>query len=221
VSPKGFAASLAAGSARPSGGGKRKFPQTYRDIKSPIGRRVWLCGDECRAMIDSGQIQQNQVEKELRRLDEGRKIVAAVSPSPARVDENQRTGLPFPPPADDPACQMREARHVLNPSVEARTLWPAVYLSSRGATDDRMAWELEKRKARIEGRDPHRRNYSTTESPSADANAALADRQGELVSQVELLPESTAALEREIAAHAALVMASVGAVSTVSIPLGN
>jgi hypothetical protein len=196
----GFAA--VAAHARNGGGSKGGFPAEYKRMP-PARKREWLAGDDAAERVRDGRIQFNQIAKETKNLEKARVRIGVTVPSPARLDEQQSTGAPFPPQADDPASQMRTADRLLNPQAEARVLWPTSYLSGPPgavATFDVVVWDDLKRRARNEGCGDHEPDAGGTESCSA-ASIQQAIESPRLVVECKLEPESTAALLREIQSY--------------------
>src|SRR5687767_14521251 len=100
---------------RNGGGG---FPATTRSWRHPPrGASGW---PRPAALVVIGQLDVSQVTAEERRLDKAVNKLRPQTPSPAYVDDLERSGLPLPPRADDTRQQMRAERHVLNPRTKAR-----------------------------------------------------------------------------------------------------
>jgi hypothetical protein len=190
-------------------GKKAGFPSEYRGL-SPVKKLAWLAAI-APELVSAGKIQMSQVQGQLRELQRQSARVARIVPTPERLSEYEN-GYPFPPPADDPACRMRQADVTLCDS-ELEVLWPANYLSenrdAKLCTFDVICARTEKLQ-RLLGLKGHDRqvNYeegeATTSSPTGEALAAMADRQEQLLEQ-KLEPEDEASLRAEIAAYPAAV----------------
>ncbi len=118
--------------------------------------------------------------------------IAAIVPSPARLEEFWR-GYAFPPPgASSPMCR---AAKVLDES-ERPVLWPANYLSGRGATYNVIIYETECRRAALELKP--RRGESSSQSPSAEA-LRVAETVGAIIDTgIDLLTEDEHVLKQQI-----------------------
>lgn len=189
------ASSPGASAARNSKGGKKRFPAEYRKLP-PALKLKWLGGLAAKREVEQGRLQFNQLSAEAKRLEKERVQVLQIVPGPARLDEQQGTGRPFPPQASDPACQMREADRVLN-RVEEPVLWPAAYLSDHdgvSCTYDVDCFDDVRRRSRIDG-EPVR--HGGTDSASAGAFRGILESR-QRVKECRLEPVSTAALQATI-----------------------
>jgi len=191
----GGVGSLAAGGAcepgRSNNGRTSGFPPTYSSW-TPIEKMSWLAGEHCAQLLRARRLQQSQVQAEARRLKKSAARIAALVPSPARLDEFWR-GYPFPPPgAKSP---MRRATKVLDES-ERPVLWPACYLSGNGATYDVIVYETESRRAALDLKP--RRGESSSESPSAEALRVAAAAGAIIDTGVAPLTEDEHVLKQQI-----------------------
>lgn len=110
------ASSSPAAERHPGRSGKSGFPPAYR--KLPPARKIeWLGGPEALALVARRVLQFNQIDAERRRIELARKAVRAMAPTPALVDD-WAGGQAFPPQADDPACAVRRADHVVDEASE-------------------------------------------------------------------------------------------------------
>lgn len=158
--------------ARPGSARKRKFRDYLRGM-SPGARLSWLAGDKCGELLKSGAITQQQIDAEVERIGKAQREVAAIVPSPCRL-QDWRDGEQFPPPGK----LMRRARRVLN-RVEEPLAWPAIYLTADRTTYDVVIWEDQQARARL-GVD------AAPSSPSAVGIRALGDRHAVIVEQIDL-----------------------------------
>jgi hypothetical protein len=152
----------------------------------------WLAGEECGQLLRARRLQPQQVQAEERRLRKSANRIAALVPSPARLEEFWR-GYPFPPPGAK--TPMRRAAKVLDES-ERPVLWPANYLSGAGATYDVIVYETECRRAALELKP--RRGESSSQSPSAEA-LRVAETTGAIIDTgINLLTEDEHVLKHQI-----------------------
>lgn len=167
------------------------FPDGYARL-SPAAKAAWLAGEACAEMVRAGRLQLSKVRAELRRLEKSARKVAAVAPSPCRLEEFW-AGRPFPPPAEN--TPMVRARRVLHES-ERPVLWPAHYLSAAGATFDVVVLETEIRRQAIDLKP--QRGESSAESPSAQALCAAEVAGAIIETDVKLLTEDERVLKQQI-----------------------
>jgi hypothetical protein len=79
----------------------RQFPASYK-VLTVFQKRAWLRGEEAKRLVDAGEIDAKQLAAEARRMEAA---------------------------ADRIRAQGERADRVLNPKLEANTLWPRHYLS--------------------------------------------------------------------------------------------
>jgi hypothetical protein len=174
-------------------GQARGFPAEYKRLP-PAGRESWLAGDECRAMVVSGRLQQNQVKAEAARIEKATNRVRQLVPSPNRLDEYRR-GYAFPPKAEHTPMEL--ADWMLDPAVERHVLWPAHYLHGdpgRRVTYDVVCMDTAASRKKLGMDDPIR-------SPSAAAIDKLAAVGGRCQTELKLASEDEHVLRRQIAAY--------------------
>jgi hypothetical protein len=172
-------------------GSRRKFPAEYKVLRAPAARLSWLAGEACQGYVDRGELSKAQVDKEAERLSDAAAEINGIVPSPSRLAD-WYGGEAFPPEAADPANACRRARRMLNPGVERPHLFPAVYLTNRGATYDAVIWDDIKRRRGLD-------RGGDEESPSSRALRALEDRRGELVESIH--PDDAAEDREQLEAY--------------------
>lgn len=178
-----------------SGGRRGGFPPGYAR-KCPRERGEWLAGEECKQFVLAGKISQQQVDAEAKRLRKALRKITRLAPTLAWIDDFE-SGWPFPPDPDTPAVRMRQAWVVLIKD-ELPVLWPAAYVSDRGATFDVVCLETDSRRHRME-LVPGGGARRITESPTEAAREQLI-RGGRMI-WMPLATENEKTLRRQIARH--------------------
>lgn len=193
----------ARGLSAPTPKQSKGFPESYKRLRTPIQRMSWLAGEECRAAVKDGRLQQNQVDSEEKRLKSISDKAAPLVPTPSRLSDVWN-GEEFPPKPADPANTPRTADLLLNPQGEREVLWPAYWLSERSEgrgknrrsvgtqTYDYRVYRSEKTRQDV-GRGSGRR----TESPTTVALEQLEATGGVLV-QTKMATEDEEVLRQQI-----------------------
>lgn len=134
---------MAAAARKRQRGGKKHARATQGFPKGFFGwtslrQRAWLKSPEANAAVARGILLRVDVEQALRganrAIEKYTNRIRTLSPTWERAEEWERTGVPFPPPADTENCRMRRADRVLNVGHERKTFWPATYLTSHTET---------------------------------------------------------------------------------------